>query len=119
MPLENKLAHAKREISALRGQLEQEKARVAELESGLYGIANCAFGYSGCRQTADEAAGWMNDEAMRLLGNPQPPLFILRKQADAVDEIAKHMVRAMTVSDIRMVASLLRKSADKAGDTLC
>jgi len=40
--------------------------------------------------------------------------WLLRQKADAVDSIAEKMVRDMTVSDIRMVASLLRKSAAEA-----
>ena len=73
------------ELAKKQADLDRALARVAELESRLEGIANCAFGYTGCRQTAEEAASWMNGEAMRLLGDPQPSAWLLRKQAEAVE----------------------------------
>ena len=83
---EKKIKQLQSDNTTLRQKLEQAEARVAELEEGLHGIANCAYGYSHPKaQTADEAASWMNCEAMRLLGDPQPDAFVLRKQAEAVE----------------------------------
>lgn len=56
--------------SAQGSELDVLRSRIAELEEGLAGIESCAFGYTGCRQTAEEAATWMNNEATRLLNKP-------------------------------------------------
>lgn len=108
---------------ALRQQLAESEARVAELEEGLHGIANCAYGYNHPKaQTADEAASWMNVEAMRLLGNPQPKAYVLRKQAEAVEEIvdadpdgrSEDGAALISVNEIWDYAQSLRQQADEA-----
>lgn len=73
---------------ACKADLDRALARVAELEEGLAGIENCAFGYQGCRQTAEEAADWMNAEATRLLEGTNGA-HTLRKQAEAVEAAVK------------------------------
>ena len=60
------------------------EARVAELVSGLEGIAMCAFDYSPKSQSATQAAEWMNEEAERLMASQNSEVFIKRKQAEAV-----------------------------------
>ena len=60
------------------------EARVAELVSGLEGIAMCAFDYSPKSQSATQAAEWMNEEAERLMASQNSEAFIKRKQAEAV-----------------------------------
>ena len=105
-----------RTIDQKQADLDRARARVAELEEGLCGIANCAFGYSGARQTAEEAASWMNGEAMRLIGDPQPGALILRKQAEAVDAALLHIMTAPRLSPQQAVeacADRLRRQADE------
>ena len=57
------------QIRVLKSENKNLRSRVAALEYGLEGIANCAFDYSPKSQTATQAAEWMNNEAMRLLTN--------------------------------------------------
>lgn len=88
----NIIREAVGEITLLRVEVERLRGRCAELESGLEGIANCAYGYNHPKaQTADEAASWMNGEAMRLLGDPQPSAWLLRKQAEAFEVEAQRV----------------------------
>jgi len=108
-----------RDISALCDRLEQAETRVAELEEGLHGIANCAYGYNHPKaQTADEAASWMNGEAMLLLGDPQPKAYVLRKQAEAVEAFVEPYYRTPftrgIVMDGQEYAQRLRQQADEA-----
>lgn len=106
------------ELTAARDEAERLQGRVAALEEGLYGIANCAFGYSGCRQTVEEAAIWMNGEAMGLLEGSDGA-WLLRKQADAVEEQVrierKHFDSyAPCLTRMEDRAQRLRQQADEA-----
>lgn len=111
----------------LRQRLAKSEARVAELEEGLHGIANCAYGYNHPKaQTADEAASWMNGEAMRLLGDPQPKAYVLRKQAEAVEAIEEKyrphgLMKSYTAfavaENLQAEAKQLRQQADELENT--
>jgi hypothetical protein len=88
-------------VNDLHAELKRERARVAELESVLV------------RGVEGEEYFW-RDDAEKALNGSSTAAWLLRQKADAVDAIAENMVRDMTVSDIRMVASLHRQAADEA-----
>ena len=105
----------------LEADLDRALARVAELEEGLAGIENCAFGYQGCRQTAEEAADWMNAEATRLLEGTNGA-HTLRKQAEAVEHQVKverdHFDSyAPCLARMEQRAQRLRQQADQMEST--
>ena len=116
------ITHIRQQLNQKQADLDRALARVAELEEGLAGIENCAFGYRGCRQTAEEAAAWMNAEATRLLEGTNGA-HTLRKQAEAVEQaiikcrpygIRPELVMVkVAVSDLKDYATRLRQQADE------
>jgi transcription elongation factor Elf1 len=79
------------------------KARVAEMESVIK---------NAMEEETEFDTEWDLAARKSLAGGDKG--WLLRQKADAVDSIAENMVRDMTVSDIRMVASLHRQAADEA-----
>jgi len=115
------ITHIRQQLNQKQADLDRALARVAELEEGLAGIENCAFGYQGCRQTAEEAADWMNAEATRLLEGTNGA-HTLRKQAEVLerlmDGVGVHTHETVTgegisTDEIWDYAQSLRQQADQ------
>lgn len=108
------ITHIRQQLNQKQADLDRALARVAELEEGLAGIENCAFGYQGCRQTAEEAADWMNAEATRLLEGTNGA-HTLRKQAEAIEDSANThcnpSTKAALVAHLLLDAKRLREKA--------
>ena len=90
-------------------EIESLQARVAELVTALQDAANIIQADANTEENYGSLCRMGN-----VLAKDSSGAWMMRKKADAVDAIAENMVRDMTVSDIRMVASLHRQAADEA-----
>jgi hypothetical protein len=81
-PIDDKLGHAKREIKALKVQLEQERARMTELKEAATDLLNDCINFDD---------GNLTNVILKTLSNclkskGSSSAWLLRQKADAVDK---------------------------------